>query len=288
MMTTKRGSWVSLARILRAVLVTYLLVVLAMMFIEDWLVYPAPSRDDGDWQAANLEHEDVWFTSADGTKLHGWFVPGDTPDRKARAVVLFHHGNAGNISHRLETLALLNGLGLSTCIFDYRGYGKSSGRPTERGVYLDARAVWDWLADEQGVAPGRVVVWGRSLGSAVAARLARDLAGEGVRPAALVLESAFTSVPDMGRTAYPFLPVRLIARMRMRTVDYVRGVNCPVLVAHSPSDEIVPYAQGRAVFDAAPEPKRFFELRGGHNDGFLVTGRDYVQGVDAFLRDVTK
>ncbi len=275
-------------QVLAVVAVVVVLVLGGVYALQERLVF-FPSRDmAADPSALGLAFSEFTVSAADGAAVHGWFVPGDTPDRKARAVVLFHHGNAGNISHRLETLALLNGLGLSTCIFDYRGYGKSSGRPTERGVYLDARAVWDWLADEQGVAPGRVVVWGRSLGSAVAARLARDLAGEGVRPAALVLESAFTSVPDMGRTAYPFLPVRLIARMRMRTVDYVRGVNCPVLVAHSPSDEIVPYAQGRAVFDAAPEPKRFFELRGGHNDGFLVTGRDYVQGVDAFLRDVTK
>jgi len=258
--------------------------------LQERLVF-FPSRDmAADPSAVGLEFEAFMARAADGESLHGWFVPAGEGQERAperspeRGVVLFHHGNAGNISHRLETLALLHGLGLSVCIFDYRGYGKSSGRPTERGVYRDSRAVWDRLVD-RGVEPGRVIVWGRSLGSSIAARLVRDLAGEGVSPAALVLESAFASIPDMGREAYPFLPVRLIARMKMRTVDYVRAVQCPVLVAHSSHDEIVPYAQGRQVFEAAPEPKRFLELRGGHNDGFLATGQDYVDGVDAFLKD---
>lgn len=251
------------------------------VFQERLVFFPSRAMA-ADPSALGLPFEDFTVETADGESVHGWLVPAQGPER---AVVLFHHGNAGNISHRLETLALLHRLGLTTCIFDYRGYGLSSGRPTEPGVYQDSRAVWDMLT-ARGVEPGRVVIWGRSLGSAVAARLARDLAGEGLRPAGLILESAFASIPDMGREAYPFLPVRLIARMEMRTVDYVRDVNCPVLVAHSPSDEIVPHAQGRTVFEAAPEPKRFLEMRGGHNDGFLATGRDYLDGVDGFLATV--
>ncbi len=260
MMTTKRGSWVSLARILRAVLVTYLLVVLAMMFIEDWLVYPAPSRDDGDWQAANLEHEDVWFTSADGTKLHGWFVP--KPGAK-RAIVYFH-GNGEHVAYNGDLAAhLRDALDASVFVFDYRGYGKSAGRPSEEGCVADGLAAQRWLAERMGIAPSDVVLMGRSLGGGVAVAAAAE---QGAR--ALVLESTFSRMTDVAAHHYPVLPVRLVMRNRYDSIARIERYVGPVFQSHGSLDGIIPFQLGRRLFDAAPtSEKQFVELTDwGHND----------------------
>jgi len=245
------------------------------LFQERMVFFPAAElaatpRDAG------LAFEDLTLPTPDGGVINAWFVPA----ADARATVLFCHGNAGNISHRLDTLGLLNGLGLNVLIFDYRGYGRSPGRPSERGAVLDALGAWGHLVGERGLPPAKIVVMGRSLGSAVAVQLAA-----GTAPAALIIESAFTSVPDLGRVHYPFLP-RFLARIRFDSLSRMGGLACPVLVAHSPEDEIIPYAMGRRLFEAAPEPKRFLAMRGDHNAGFLLTGALYVDRLDAFLREV--
>ncbi|MEW5772055.1 MAG: alpha/beta hydrolase [Thermodesulfobacteriota bacterium] len=247
------------------------------LFQEKLVYFPSPSLDATPADVG-LPFRDVRFAAADGVALHGWYVPADAP----RGTVLFFHGNAGNISHRLDTLRLVRGLGLNIFIFDYRGYGRSEGRTTEQGTYADARGAWDWLMAQAGEDPARVVLWGRSLGGAVAAHLA---AGLDEPPAALIMESTFTSLPDMGAVAYPFLPVRLIARMRYPVAEDLARVRCPVLVAHSPQDEIVPFRFGERLYEVAPEPKRFLRLRGDHNGGWMATGKEYARAVDAFLRD---
>lgn len=224
-----------------------------------------------------MPFEKVRLQAADAVELAGWYVPMDSP----RGTLLFFHGNAGNISHRLDSIAQFRELGLAVFIVDYRGYGRSGGRPSERGTARDARAAWSYLTAERGVDPGRIVVFGRSLGAAVAAELACR-----VQPAAVVLESAFTSVPAVAASAYPFLPVRWLARIRYPTVDYVRRIRAPVLVIHSRDDEIIPFAHGRAVYDAAPGPKRFLRIHGGHNTGFLDSDAAYRAGVDDFLSEV--
>ena len=220
-----------------------------------------------------LDYEDVAFTASDGIALTGWFVP--APD--ARFTVLFCHGNGGNIMYRLDTLTLFGGLGLSCFVFDYRGYGNSAGKPTEQGTYRDARAAYDWLTQTKQVPAEQVVVLGRSLGGSIAAHLAAQ-----VPVAGLVIESAFTSYPDIGAKFYPFMPVRPLARYKYNTRAYLAEVRCPVLIMHSRSDELVPFEFGERLFAAAHEPKRFVELAGGHNDGFLVFGRS-VQGYLAGL-----
>ncbi|MEO1249772.1 MAG: alpha/beta hydrolase, partial [Pseudomonadota bacterium] len=210
----------------------------------------------------------------DGVTLDAWFVP--APD--ARGTLLFFHGNAGNISHRLESVRIFHELGLSTLIFDYRGYGQSEGTPSEQGTYTDALAAWRHLTEERAIPPSKIILFGRSMGAAVAAYLADQHT-----PAGLILESGFTSVPDMAAQIYPWLPVRLLARIGYPTAEYVSGVESPILIAHSPGDEIVPYTHGLALFEQANEPKSFLEMTGGHNDGFLVTGDPYVDGLDAFF-----
>lgn len=225
---------------------------------------------------AGLPYESVTLLTSDNVKLDGWFIPAP----QSRGVVLFFHGNAGNISHRLDTLLLLNKLGLSTFIFDYRGYGRSQGKPSEQGMYRDAEAAWQDLTQERSVPPQQIILFGRSLGAAVAAHLATLHT-----PGALIMESCFTSVPDIAADVYPFLPARLLSRLHFNAREKLANVACPVLIAHSSNDEIIPYKHGRALYAAAKEPKHFLELRGGHNDGFLITGKAYRDGIDSFLRE---
>ncbi len=225
-------------------------------------------------QQLGMQYEEVEFTAEDGVGLHDWFVPA----AEAKASLLFFHGNAGNISHRLESIAIFNSLGLDVFIFDYRGYGQSQGKTSEEGTYRDAEAAWSYLTETRGVAADGIIVFGRSLGSSIAAWIAsrRD-------PAGLIVESGFSSVPSMAQRLYPFLPVRWLAKFRYDTAGYVSSLSCPLLVVHSKHDEIIPYAEGRAVYDAAPADKRFLEIRGGHNDGFLVSGADYINGLRDFI-----
>ncbi len=227
-------------------------------------------------ERAGLAFESVQFTTEDGVRLDGWFVPADAP----RGALLFFHGNAGNISHRLDSLRMFHELGLSTFIFDYRGYGRSEGKPSEQGTYRDAAAAWRYLAVERSVPPESIVYFGRSLGSSIAAHLAMQHA-----PGALILESAFTSAPDVGARTYPFLPVRWLSRFQYDTRAYLKAVSAPLLIIHSRDDEIIPFKFGQALFASANEPKQFLEISGNHNEGFMLSGSDYVEGIDKFLRD---
>ena len=221
-----------------------------------------------------LAYESVEISTADGETLHGWFVPAPA----ANGTVLFFHGNAGNISHRMEYLLMFHRLGYNTFIFDYRGYGQSSGSPSEAGTYLDAQSAWRYLTEAKDIPPARIVLFGESLGGAVAAWLAMN-----EKPGMLALASVFTSVPDMAAKIYPFLPVRLLSRFDYNTIEYLQSVTCPVFIAHSPQDEIVPFAHGRALYQAAPEPKQFLELQGGHNTGFIFMQEDWVKALGEFI-----
>jgi hypothetical protein len=192
--------------------------------------------------------------------------------------VLFCHGNAGNISHRLDSIRLLHSLGLQVLIFDYRGYGHSEGAASEKGSYRDADAAWRYLVDVRGLPADRIILFGRSLGAAVAA----DLASR-TRPAAVIMESAFTSVPDMAAGIYPWLPVRLLSRYRYDNLDKITRISAPLLLVHSRQDEIIPFAHGERLFERAREPKQFLEINGGHNDAFLTSRKAYTHGLESFL-----
>lgn len=221
-----------------------------------------------------LAYEPVEISTTDGETLHGWFVPAPA----AKGTILFFHGNAGNISHRLEYLLMFYRLGYNTFIFDYRGYGQSSGSPSESGTFLDAQAAWRYLTEAKGTPSAHIVLFGESLGGAVAAWLAMS-----EKPGALVLASVFTSVPDMAAKIYPFLPVRLLSRFNYNTIEYLRSVACPVFVAHSSQDDIVPFAHGQALYQAAPEPKQFLELQGGHNSGFIFMREEWIEALGRFM-----
>ncbi len=225
-------------------------------------------------QQIGLRFEDVELVTKDEVRLHGWFVPSDN----ARGTLLFLHGNAGNISHRLDSIAIFNRMGLNVFIFDYRGYGQSEGQVTETGTYHDAEAAWSYLIQTRGLDANKIIVFGRSLGSSIAAWLASQY-----RPAVLILESSFSSVPSMAQRLYPFLPVKWLAKFSYDTRQYVSNIACPLLVVHSKNDEIIPYTEGRLVFEAAPADKQFLDIRGGHNDGFIVTGQAYTDGLSRFI-----
>ncbi|MFW6162063.1 MAG: alpha/beta hydrolase [Planctomycetota bacterium] len=252
----------------------YALICLLVYLFQARLVYMPKQEIEATPADIDLPYEDVSFQARDGTRLTGWLVPADP----ARGTVLFCHGNAGNVSHRLDTLRILHHLRVNTLIFDYRGYGESEGTPSEEGTYRDAEAAWQWLVGDRGIDRARIVVFGRSLGGGVASWLAVEQ-----EPPGLILESTFTSLPDVGARVYPFLPVRLLARIHYPTVERLPLVACPILVAHSPDDELIPYAHGRRLYEVASEPKHFLELDGDHNDGYLLTGQPYLDGLDRFL-----
>ena len=274
---------------LSVVAAVYVLLGLLLYVFQGSMVFLAglPGRTlDATPREIGLEFEDVHIDTADGERLHGWFVPASPNSESGpRGVLLFFHGNAGNISHRLESIEIFHRLGLDVLIVDYRGYGQSTGRPSEGGTYRDARAAWDHLVDGRGIAPDRIVVFGRSLGGAVGAWLASQLPSDAA-PAAVIVESSFTSGVDMARRLYPVYPARLLTRLKYPVRDYVARLSAPLLVVHSHDDEIVPFAMGRALYDAAPGPKTFLELRGDHNSGFWISRDNYVVGLEAFLAEV--
>ncbi len=242
----------------RILLIVYVVFLLLMMVLENSLIYFPAKFPEGDWVPWGITVEDARFTAADGTKIHGWYVPHEHP----RAVVLFCHGNAGNITNRRDILGMLHDrVGVSVLAFDYRGYGKSEGKPDEPGVLSDARAARTWLAQKAGVAENRIVLMGESLGGAVAV----DLAMQGAR--ALILENTFSSVPDVAAHYYPWLPVRLVMQTRFDSAAKIPSYHGPLFQSHGDRDSIIPLRFAKRLFDAANEPKQFLLVEGGdHND----------------------
>jgi len=270
----------TIVTILTIAVTGYFLLAVLLYFLQEKMVFlpQLPGRElDATPAYLGFEFDDVKVVTSDGVRLHGWYVHSAEP----RGTVLFFHGNAGNISHRLESIAIFQSLGLDTFIIDYRGYGQSEGKAGERGLYLDGDAAWQYLVEERAIEPSGIVLFGRSMGGAVAARLAaRQQAG------GAIIESSFTSAPDMAHRLYPFMPVRLISRLRFPVAKDLANSNAPVLVIHSHDDEIIPFEMGRSLYDAAPEPKAFLDIAGDHNTGFLLSEDRYRGGLEAFFDTV--
>lgn len=264
--------------ILGTLLAAYAGLALYVYFFQERLVYfpELPSRRvDATPASVGLVFEAVSISTEDGETLAGWFIP--APGE--RGTVLYLHGNGGNIGHRVEMIRNFHDLGLNVLIFDYRGYGESSGSPGEEGTYRDATAAWRHLTESRRIPATSIVFFGESLGGAVAAWLA-----ERHQPGALVLYATFTSVADMARALYPFLPARLIARLDYDTRAALARVTCPVLIMHSSEDEIVPYAQGEILHATAPGQKSLVTLRGSHNDALFVSRDRYQRALADFLQ----
>ena len=257
--------------------VLYVLAGIALYAFQNRLLYVPESAIKTTPAAVGMPYEEVALVASDGVRLTGWYMP----LAGARGTVLFCHGNAGNISYLLDVAAGAHKLGLGVLLFDYRGYGQSDGVPSEEGTYRDAAAAWDYLVAEAGVPPERIVVIGRSLGGPIAAWLAREK-----QPAALFLEETFTSIPELGRELYPIFPVGLLARYEYPTLEYLKQVQCPVLVSHSRGDMFIVFAHGQRLYEATSQPKAFTELRGGHSSAFSEDAATYEAGVEAFLTEV--
>ena len=263
--------------LLLSIIGVYCALALYVFLMQPKLIYypSVPSRTlEATPAVIGLNYEELTFSTTDGEQLHAWYVP----HPQARATLLFAHGNAGNISHRLHSIQLFHELGLNVLIFDYRGYGQSTGKPGENGTYRDAEAAWAYLTKTRGVDPGKIILFGRSLGAAVITDLATR-----TRSAGVILESAFLSVPDMAATIYPWLPVRWLASYRYDNGEKVTRITQPLLIVHSRRDEIIPFEQGERLFQQANEPKQFLELRGRPNDGFYVSRDEYLVAMEAFL-----
>jgi len=244
--------------------------------MEERFIFLPDSTVDVTPRDAGLSFEDVYFTTSDGVRLNGWFVP----YQGSKITLLWAHGNAGNISHRVENLKLLHQqVNISVFIFDYRGYGRSGGKVSEEGTYKDATAALQYLRSRADVEPKRIIFFGRSLGAAVAADLA---AREDCL--ALILETPFVSIREMARAAFPLLPIGPLLRTRYDVIEKIAKVRAPLLVLHGDQDEVVPYEQGKKVFAAAVGPKEFYTIRGAHhNDTYIVGGAAYFKAWKNFI-----
>lgn len=254
--------------------VLYALLLLGVWAMQDRLMFGRRTATVLDTPASrNWPCEEVWAGVA-GNKTYGWWLP----VKDARGVVMFSHGNGRNIGGYLDDVAFFRDLGFSVLLYDYGGYGRSEGNPSEARCCADARAMWDYLVKTRGIPPGQIVLVGSSMGGGVTADLATHVA-----PAAIILESTFTSVPDAVADAYPFIPARWISHIQYRNIDKVGGIRCPVLVIHSKDDTVVPFEHGRRLFERITAPKSFVEIRGAHRGGKFTSRETYTEGLKRFL-----
>lgn len=268
----------SIMSIIAAIAGGYLIILILMYLFQSQLLFMPSSDFLQTPESAGLEAEDIWVEASDGVRLHAWYFPHDESDR----VIVLSHGNAGNISYRIDIARTLLDAGAAVLMYDYRGYGKSEGRPNEKGLYKDIESFTDYLVQERKYSEQQIFMYGRSLGGAVAAYAATqyDLGG-------LVLDSAFKNLRAMIRDVYPFVPSSL-ARYRFPTEEYLLQLNgTPVMIMHSPDDFIVRFHHGEYLYEKARQPKQFVELRGGHNDNFFASRelierkwREFLQGDD--------
>jgi uncharacterized protein len=268
-------------RLGRRIIVRVVLWLIILFVMLRWFEYRQvyqPSRAfDATAQDLGRPAEDVYFETEDGVKLNAWFFPAAPGAPRADWVWLLCHGNAGNISHRLRHASVLLDTGAAVLLFDYRGYGRSRGRPTEAGTYLDARAAHAWLC-RRGYDPERIMVLGESLGGAVGAELAlREPVG------GLALVAAFTSVPDLGAELFPWLPVRRLGTIGYRTEEKLAEVRVPVMVIHGPGDSLVPFRHAERNYAAVRGPKQLWTIPGDHNDFLWVDVSRYGEGLRRFM-----
>lgn len=227
-------------------------------------------------EVINLTFEDVYIKTQDNVQINSWFIPHEG----ARYTMLFFHGNAGNNGDRLDKILLLYGLKVNIFIIDYRGYGKSEGAPSEKGIYLDAKAAYDYLVNDRKIKPEQIILYGESLGAAVCI----DLASK-VEVKTLILEGAFSRGRDMARIIYPFLPPFLFSNT-FDSFSKIKEINAPKLFIHSINDEIVPFESAQKLYQAAKPPKQFIDLTGGHNTAFLDSKDKYTSSIKTFIENL--
>ncbi len=263
------------------IITTWVLLALLIYLFQPKLIFFPHSEIEATPALISLPYEDIALTTTDGEVLNAWWVP----HPESRGTLLFLHGNAGNISHRLDSINIFHKLRLSVFIIDYRGYGKSTGKPSEQGTYTDAETAFNYLVNENNIESENIFIFGRSLGGAVATWLA-----EKHTPTGLIIESSFTSIADIGNHYYPYLPTSLLARIKYSSIDRIANIKSPTLFIHSKHDEIIPYKYGKQLFTEAlmetTTAKSFLEINGDHNEGFIISEKKYSDGIDRFIADI--
>ncbi len=264
------------------IILSILFIMVFIRFIENRFIFHPDKNIHLTPDDYGLEYDDVTFHTEDGLKLNGWFMPGKTKSLTVDNLftLLWFHGNAGNISHRLENIKMLHDrVPINIFIFGYRQYGKSEGKISERGTYIDAKAAFEYLHSRKDINHDKIIFFGRSLGSAVAVDLAVK-----ERCCALILETPFTSMKELAKFLYPFLPLGYIIQTKYDSITKIKDVKVPVLILHGDKDELVPIEQGRKLYEAANEPKEFYTIPGAtHNDTYFVGGEEYFNTIRRFV-----
>jgi fermentation-respiration switch protein FrsA (DUF1100 family) len=272
-----------MSSLLVSILVGYLLVLALIRIFETRLIFfpNFPDRLGGDWNPRGLGVQDVWITADDGTRLHGWWIPSDT----AKFTFLAFHGNAGNVADRATVYEFLKDMPANVLALEYRGYGRSEGRPSERGVYRDSGAAYAYLVNTKGKNPKTIVSFGQSLGTAVAAHLAAHHEVAGV-----VLEAPFLSASRVARKFFWFLPgTSLLVRSQFDTQERLKEINAPILIVHCKQDPVLPFQFGQEVYNEARPPKDFLEIKGQcHEEASVVAPDNYRMALRGFLNNIER
>jgi len=257
-----------------AIFIIFLCLTAYVRYLESVTVFHPSHELSATPSQRGLDFENVTLRTKDHYLINGWLMK----HPRAASTMLYFHGNAGNIADRLDKISVFYNLGLNVFIIDYRGYGKSQGKPSEHGIYEDALAAYDYLAARPDIARDKIWAYGASLGGAVAVDLStkRHLA-------CLIIDSSFSSAADMGKTIYPLIP-SFFLQTKMDSSAKIKNITIPKLFFHSPEDRVVPIRLGRKLYEAAPSPKKFIETSGGHNDNHVVTQEIWIQGIREFLK----
>ena len=274
--------------VIRILAFAYIGLAIALYLGQSNLVF-MPSKDVIETpEILSIKFENIQITTRDNVNLDSWFVPAKDNDLVGKGVILFCHGNGGNISNRISYLPIFRELGLATFLFDYRGYGKSGGTPTEEGTYADVEVAWQYLTQERQIPPQKIIIYGESLGGAIASYLAQKISQPNGNNNAggLVLASTFTSISDRAAELYPFMPIRFLSRFSYNSIERLPSIKIPVLVIHSIDDEIIPFHHGDRNFQVANQPKKLVKLRGDHNGGFLDSLETYRNGLNEFIQSI--
>ncbi len=269
---------IAVARIIITIIVGIVFLFFYARYLENKSLYYPIYEIENTPADINIAYKDVFFYSEDNIKINGWLVK----SKNAKTTIIFAHGNGGNISHRLDKINFFNKLGLNILIFDYRGYGKSAGVPSEQGLYLDIQAAYKFIKKEQST--GAIIVYGESLGGAIAIDLAQkdkefDIDG-------LILEGTFTNITDMARLIYPFLPTGFL-KTKFDSISKISNIKTPKLHFHGKNDNIVPFNLGQKLFNAAIEPKKLVALEGQHNDGFFISENLVRKSIIEFMESIS-
>ena|SRR3989338_4428011 len=254
-----------------------LIVVICVLYIwsvENSVTFAPAKHIEATPEDIGLAYEDIYFPTPSGLQLNGWFIPFE----QARHTLIFLHGNAGNIGDRLEKIEMFHNMGLNVFIFDYRGYGRSQGKPSERGMYEDGLAAYDYLLSRRDVVAKNIVGYGASLGGTAAVNLASQR-----QLKCLIVDSSFTSAADMTKYLFPLIP-SFVFKTKLDSTSKIKDLSIPKLFIHSRDDETVPFKLGKRLYDMASEPKEFLQIKGGHNDSHAIDQQAFIDGIYQFIK----